>query len=71
MTVDGMRAVLMERYSGVIRKQRVDRMPDNQVVAIYKRMEAYGELKKRPGIPTKRRLHPPVKYEQMRMEFME
>jgi hypothetical protein len=69
MTVDGMRVALMERYSGEIRHQRVDRMPDSQVIAIYRRLEAYGELRKRPGIPKKQRLHPPERFEQMRMDI--
>lgn len=71
MTIEGMRAVLAERYSGTIRHQRVDCMPDSQVFAIYKRLEAKGELENRKRIPKKQRLNPPVRFEQLRMEFME
>ena len=70
MTVAAMREALISRYSPVIRKQRVDRMPDSQVIAIYhslidrKDPEICG-----PGVPKKSRLHKPERYEQIRMEL--
>ena len=35
MTVENMRSQLIQRYSKTIRNQRVDLMPDEQVIAIY------------------------------------
>ena len=35
MTVENMRLQLIQRYSKTIRNQRVDLMPDEQVIAIY------------------------------------
>jgi len=71
MTIADMRAKLMERYSGTIRGQRVDRMSDRQVIAIYKSLVDRKDIGIcRPGIPKRSRLHEPVRYEQIGMEFM-
>lgn len=71
MTVNDMRRILMDRYSSTIRKQRVDRMPDSQVVAIYRSLVERKDLpSKNSRLPKKRRLHEPEQYEQLRMEFM-
>ena len=70
MNVNDMRAALKARYSEVIRNQRVDTMPENQVCAIY-----HSLIDRRdPGldktkVPKSRRLHEPIRYEQMQMEI--
>ena len=46
MTIDAMRSALVATYSGTKWKNRVEHMPDFQVVAVYKRLERSGELKK-------------------------
>jgi len=71
MTVNAMRDTLIKRYSPVIRNQRVDRMPDSQVVAIYRSLINRGDsaVIGRPGIPKRSRLHEPVRYEQIEMEL--
>ena len=70
MNVTDMRMLLMERYSGTIRGQRVDQMPDRQVIAIYRSLvDRKDPGIQRPGNPKRSRLHEPVRYEQMRMEF--
>ena len=70
MNVNDKRAALIHRYSPVIRGQRVDMMTDEQVCAIYGRLLDRNDLDTcKPRIPKKDRLHEPVKYEQMRMEF--
>lgn len=58
MTVDQMRCALADVYSGPRWKLRCQRMPEKQVVAIYKTMKESGQLyrhmrkikKKEPGI---------------------
>ena len=71
MTVTAMRETLIKRYSPVIRGQRVDRMPEQQVVAIYHSLINRRDpiLQCGPGIPKKSRLHRPEKSEQLEMEF--
>lgn len=46
MNVYKMRAVLAELYTGESWKDRVSRMPNEQVLAVYKRFERHGELYK-------------------------
>lgn len=71
MTVNDMRDALMARYSTTIRNQRIDMMPDHQVIAIYKSMIARNDGPRRsPGIPKRSRLHEPERFEQTRMDFM-
>ena len=46
MTYDQMRAVLRKQYNGAYRwVNRVNKMSDNQVIAVYKRMQCSGQLK--------------------------
>lgn len=45
MTVDQMRIRLFSAYSGDKWKKKIEKMPDNQVIAIYKRLESQGKLK--------------------------
>lgn len=71
MSVERMREALIKRYNVVIQGRRVDCMPDRQVIAIYRSMiKREGRASKGPGIPSKRRIHEPIKFEQMRMDFM-
>ena len=44
MTVEAMRSALGEVYPGDRWKNKVKEMPDAQIVAMYKRMEAQGQL---------------------------
>ena len=70
MNVADMRETLKRRYSPVIRNQSVDFMPEEQVIAIYNSLieRRDPELCKSP-IPKTKRLHEPIKYEQLRMEI--
>lgn len=46
MSVDAMRAVLKTQYKGAYKwVNKVNKMPDAQVIAIYKRMQSRGQLK--------------------------
>ena len=46
MSVEAMRAVLKRQYNGAYKwVNRVNRMSDNQVIAIYRRMQCSGQLK--------------------------
>lgn len=68
MTIIEMRKALINRYSGRIRNERVDEMPDAQVYAIYRSLEARRDLepKKKPfGKPIGEQVH----YEQLRMDI--
>ena len=70
MTINNMRQILINRFSPVIRGQLVEDMPDPQVVAIYRSLvERKDPILDNRRIPKKRRLHDPVKYEQIRMEI--
>lgn len=71
MTVTAMREQIIHRYSPVIRGQRVDRMPDGQVVAIYRSLlrRRDPELTCGPGIPKKSRLHQRERFEQLEMDL--
>ena len=69
MTVAGMREALINRYSPVIRNQRVDRMSDYQVIAIYHSLIERKDLEPAHKIPKNSRIHEPVKYEQLQMEI--
>lgn len=68
MTVNDMRGALKHKYGNIIRNRHIDYMPDNQVIAIY---HSVIERKVSPErkVPKTKRLHEPVKYEQMRMEI--
>lgn len=44
MTVESMRSALGEVYPGDRWRRKVKEMPDAQVLAMYKRMEAAGQL---------------------------
>lgn len=46
MNVYKMRSALTDAYTGASWKDRVNHMTDDQVIAIYKRMERAGELYK-------------------------
>lgn len=46
MTTDAMRSALAEVYPGTKWENRVKHMPDFQIVAVYKRFERSGKLKK-------------------------
>ena len=71
MTIMAMREQIIQRYSPVVRGQRVDRMPDRQVVAIYKSLmkRRDGVVKCGPGIPKRSRLHERVRFEQTEMDL--
>ena len=70
MNVAAMRQALIERYSPVIRNQRVEYMPEQQVVAIYRNMiERRDPAVVEPKVSKRNRLHDPVQYEQLRMEI--
>ena len=71
MTVTAMREALITRYSPVIRGQRVDRMPDAQVMAIYRSLINRKDpiVKCGPGIPKRCRLHEREKFEQLEMDL--
>lgn len=70
MTVNGMREILIRRYSPVIRGQRIDRMPDTQVLAIYRSLVDRKDPElSRTRIPKKLRLHEPEKFEQLMMDI--
>ena len=46
MSVEAMRAVLKRQYNGAYKwVNRVNKMSDNQVIAIYRRMQGSGQLK--------------------------
>lgn len=46
MSVEAMRAILKSQYNGVYRwVNRVNNMSDNQVIAVYKRMQSSGQIK--------------------------
>ena len=46
MSVDQMRAVLKRQYNGAYKwVNRVNRMSEAQVIAVYKRMQGSGQLK--------------------------
>lgn len=46
MSVEAMRAVLKKQYNGAYKwVNRVNNMSDNQVIAVYKRMQGSGQLK--------------------------
>lgn len=46
MSVEAMRAVLKKQYNGAYKwVSRVNSMSDNQVIAVYKRMQGSGQLK--------------------------
>lgn len=46
MSVDAMRAVLKKQYNGAYKwVNRVNKMSEAQVVAVYKRMQGSGQLK--------------------------
>lgn len=46
MSVEAMRAVLKKQYNGAYKwVNRVNKMSDNQVIAVYKRMQGSGQLK--------------------------
>ncbi len=69
MTVTAMREALISRYSPVIRGQRVDRMPENKVYAIYQSLLARGEAGRKHRIPKKKRLHEREHFEQLEMDL--
>lgn len=70
MTVNEMRDALINRYSATIRGQRVEWMPESQVVAIYHSLVERKDLDSgKTRIPKKQRLFEPVKYEQIRMDI--
>ena len=70
MRVDEMREAIIHRYSPVVRGKLVADMENHQVVAIYKSMVDRGDSATRKRtIPKKRRIHEPVRYEQLRMEI--
>ena len=71
MTVTAMREQIIQRYSPVVRGRRVDRMPDRQVVAIYRSLVNRKDpiVKCGPGIPKRRRLHEPMHFEQTEMDL--
>ena len=70
MRVNEMREALKSRYSPVIRNQSVDYMPESQVIAIYHSMIERRDPKVTgTNVPKRKRLHEPMKYEQMRMEI--
>jgi hypothetical protein len=70
MTINDMRDALKHRYGNMIHNRHVDYMPDNQIMAIYNSVLERKDLNRntKPVAKTKR-LHDPVKYEQMRMEI--
>lgn len=46
MSVDAMRAVLKKQYNGAYKwVNRVSKMSEAQVIAVYKRMQGSGQLK--------------------------
>ena len=46
MSVEAMRAVLKKQYNGAYRwVNRVNKMSEAQVIAVYKRMQGSGQLK--------------------------
>lgn len=46
MTVDQMRAILKKQYYGAYKwVNKVNSMSDNQVIAVYRRMQGSGQLK--------------------------
>ena len=46
MSVEAMRAVLKKQYNGAYKwVNRVNRMSEAQVIAVYKRMQGSGQLK--------------------------
>lgn len=46
MSVEAMRAVLKTQYGGAYKwVMRVNKMSDNQVIAVYKRMQGSGQIK--------------------------
>lgn len=68
MTVNDMRRTIVAKYADTIRGRRVDCMPDSQVIAIYRNLVERRALPG-PGVPKRRRLHEPVRCEQMRMDI--
>lgn len=70
MTVNEMREALIDRYYATIRGQRVEWMPESQVVAIYHSLIERKDLNSgKTRISKKQRLFEPVKYEQIRMDI--
>lgn len=70
MTTTAMREELIHRYSPVIRGQRVDRMPESQVYAIYRSLISRGEVGKKPRKAAKKyRLHEREQFEQLGMDL--
>lgn len=65
MTITAMREQIIQRYSPVVRGQRVDRMPDRQVVAIYRSLVN----RKDTPVPKRNRIHERVKFEQTEMDL--
>lgn len=47
MTIKAMRKAVMDLYDGIGWKNRVSRMKDEQVIAIYKQSEKYDRFHKR------------------------
>ena len=46
MSVDAMRAVLKKQYNGAYKwVNRVNKMSESQVIAVYKRMQGSGQIK--------------------------
>ena len=69
MNVTDMRDALKKRYSPVIRGRNVDVMPEEQVIAIYRSLIERKDLDNPRKIPKSKRLHEPIKYEQLKMEI--
>ena len=68
MTIQAMREAVINRYSGRIRRERVDEMPDAQVCAIYRSLVARNDLEPRKK-PFGKPINKPVHYEQLRMDI--
>lgn len=46
MSVEAMRAVLKRQYNGAYKwVNRVNNMSDNQIIAVYRRMQSSGQIK--------------------------
>lgn len=62
MTVEAMRAKIGEVYEGDRWRRRVQLMPDNQVIAVYRTMRDRGQFARRKG-----RSKGKVQYQQISM----
>lgn len=49
MSIEQMRVEIVKVYPGTKWRKRVERMPDDQVLAIYKSFERTGKLKRQTG----------------------